>query len=463
MYFCLYKAGITDGEAMSLLDLAEAFSPKVENRSDKTVVIDLEGCERVAGSPDEAARRLHRLAEEQGLKIAIGVASNPDAAIHAAKGFTGITLIPESKEAEHLSGLSIEVLSPDLVGVDETKAEEIRETLFIWGIKTFGDLAALPAEGLSERLGPEGVKLQMLARGATRRPLVVWQRVVRFERTMQFEHPVDRVDQLLFAVNVVLGKLCEDLSLRGFATNELRIQFKLEDRTFHERVMTLPIPMRDRSVFSKLILLDVDAHPPEKAVTGLLIEAMPAKSRIVRRGLFVPLMPEPDKLEVTLARLEKLVGAQQAGAAELLDTHRPDAIRVRHFNLFKSSGRGKAGANREVNHKDVAGQMGFRQFRPALPARVQSVKGRPVRVTAVSRKGAALRRKPVIDGKVVRVAGPWRTEGDWWTEEAWSRDEWDVAIGDSDKRVSESKRGGCLCRIYKDLKSGRWFIEGAFD
>src|SRR2546429_6987718 len=44
---------------------------------------------------------------------------------------------------------------------------------------------------------------------------------------------------------------------------------------------------------------------------------------------------------------------------------------------------------------------------------------------------------PGIQGKVLAFAGPWRTSGGWWTADAWSRDEWDIALSD-----------GALYRIY---------------
>jgi len=56
----------------------------------------------------------------------------------------------------------------------------------------------------------------------------------------------------------------------------------------------------------------------------------------------------------------------------------------------------------------------------------------------------------------MRAAGPWRTTGDWWAEDAWARDEWDVSIG-----ISTSEQG--LYRIYKDLQTGAWFVEGMYD
>jgi protein ImuB len=44
-----------------------------------------------------------------------------------------------------------------------------------------------------------------------------------------------------------------------------------------------------------------------------------------------------------------------------------------------------------------------------------------------------------VYGKVVNLAGPWRTSGDWWRDDSWSREEWDVALdsGKIDKRFIE--------------------------
>jgi hypothetical protein len=42
------------------------------------------------------------------------------------------------------------------------------------------------------------------------------------------------------------------------------------------------------------------------------IEAEPVKPRAAQTGLFIPLAPEPEKLEITLARLAKLVGPEMS-------------------------------------------------------------------------------------------------------------------------------------------------------
>ena len=50
-----------------------------------------------------------------------------------------------------------------------------------------------------------------------------------------------------------------------------------------------------------------------------------------------------------------------------------------------------------------------------------------------------------IRGKVIDLAGPWRTSGDWWTADPWQRDEWDIALSD-----------GALYRLYCDPAAGSW-------
>src|ERR1044071_708686 len=64
---------------------------------------------------------------------------------------------------------------------------------------------------------------------------------------------------------------------------------------------------------------------------------MPAKPRVVQNGLFVPLSPEPGKLELTLARVKAVVGEENVGAAEITDTQRPDAFEIKKFGVVNGN------------------------------------------------------------------------------------------------------------------------------
>ena len=101
--------------------------------------------------------------------------------------------------------------------------------------------------------------------------------------------------------------------------------------------------------------------------------------------------------------------------------------------------------------------LGFRMFRPPLRAMVDASRGYPQQVSAWGPNRS-------VYGKVVRFAGPWRKTGDWWRDDSWARDEWDVAVEQSGVAISE--RAGAaqvLYRIYRELRSGAWFVEGSYD
>jgi protein ImuB len=185
------------------------------------------------------------------------------------------------------------------------------------------------------------------------------------------------------------------------------------------------------------------------------------KPRVVQNGLFIPLAPEPEKLELTLARLIKLLGPERVGSPELIDTHRPDAFRIKRFVLRGSINQRNRGARRARNPKSAIRTpkcfLAFRVFRPPLRALVEAAKGYPTQISAWSADRS-------VHGSIVRMAGPWRTTGDWWRANYWARDEWDVAV------ESRSAKGGpttvplqVLYRIYREVPNGSWFVEGIYD
>jgi|YNPBryBLVA2012_1023415.scaffolds.fasta_scaffold00093_2 protein ImuB len=425
MFACLHVPGLPASEQILLLECAAGFSPKVEPTAPDAVTLALEGLERLFGSPPKLAREMARRAADLGWEARVAVASNPDAALAAARGLPGVTVIPAGREAEILAPLPVAVLEP---------APEIAETLARWGIRRLGELAALPQRGLAERLGSEGVRLQERARGAAVRALAPVIAPEALEERLELEHPAALLEPLLFLLARLLEQLCRRLQARALAALELRLQLDLEEGGEHLRVYRLPVPMRAPGAFLKLLRLDLEAHPPRAAVRALRLAAGAAAPRSVQHGLFVPRAPEPEKLELTLARLAALVGEDRVGAPELLDTHRPDAFRLKRFTASEPcrlpGGRGARGV-----------PLALRRFRPPLPARVEAPEGRPRLVLAQG-----------VHGRVVEVAGPWRVSGEWWRAEGYRREEFDVALSD-----------GGLYRIYRDGIRGGWFVEGSYD
>lgn len=468
MFACIYSRAVTKWpenivKPSLLTDLAFSFSPLIEQTSDDTVVLDVSGQDLLFGYAEvpvqktaadclsrNIADEIAQRATRSNLKINVALAANPDTAIHAARSFKGITVIPVNEEDLRLQALSIKRLDYSLAQIDARRAGEIQETFALWGIRTFGDLARLPLAGIAERLGQDGVRLQKLAQGKTERRLNLVRPPIGFASSLELEHPVCEMEPLSFILSRLLNQLCANLHEYALATNELKIKLKLQDATQHQRTITLPVPMRNPKTLLRLLLLDIEARPPQAPVVVVTIIAEPVKPRGSQTGLFMPLTPEPEKLEVTLARLAKLVGADNVGSPEILDTHRPDSFRMNKFSLPVTR---KSRSNPQFAIGNSQPVMGYRMFRPAWRAQVQTKRGKPARLNASSEQSAGK-----VRGVVICAAGPWRASGDWWRQDVWARDEWDVAVIDPSSPEHE-----VLCRVYRDLATEQWFVAGIYD
>jgi protein ImuB len=426
MFACLHGSG-------NLAAVAGDFSPLVEMTAPDTVAFDVAGLDRLFGAAQALAAAIARRAAETGVQASIALAANPDAAICAARGFPGVSIVPQGDEAKFLAKLPVTLLRP---------SDTLRETLERWGIHRFRELAALPPLGIAERLGAEGLQLRALARGEAERKLVPTEEAARFEDEIELEYPVELLEPLEFLLARLLNGLTTRLATRGLATNELRLRLHLETRAVHERTLRLPVASVDQRSFLKLLRLDLAAHPPAAPIERIELGVNPVKPQAAQGGLFVPAAPEPVKLELTLARIQAIVGEGRAGCPELLDTHRPDAFRLKTGGLTSLS-QGAAFAPRGQCCLSPAPSspylFAFRMYRPPRMACVTLASGQPSFLAAEN-----------IRGRILERAGPWRTSGDWWTGEAWSRDEWDIALSD-----------GALYRIYCELRG--WFVEGSYD
>jgi protein ImuB len=438
----------------ALLDCAWTISPRVEDGTKReghgfsdTAVLDLAGCEKLFGSPEKIAQDLKRVASEVGFETNVSVAVSPLAAVCAAQGFAGVTVIPVGEESVRIGNLSLEALRIPF---------EFVETLKRWGIRTCAEFAALPEIAIVERLGQEGLRWWRLARGADDQPLIAKEFPSNFEEHLDLDSPVDLLEPLLFVLNRLLEQLCTRLRMHILAIGEIKVTLSLErndsrnkEPLFHIRTLRLPVPARDSKLLLKLLRLDLERHSPSLPVTAVRILTVPLKARSQQLGLFLPLAPDPERLEITLARIQNTVGESRVGAPVLLDTHSPNSFQQKRFVLPEMK------EKRPITEKQTTAAM--RIFRPPIAATVEFQEGKP---TFLGCEGSRRR--------ILAFAGPWRTKGAWWSETAWARDEWDVEVRTLRPKVQsegsrESEEGTALYRVYKDLRAKRWFVEGIYD
>jgi protein ImuB len=478
----------------ALLDASHSFTPRVEDTAPGVALLDLSGLERLYGAPARMAAELKARVSAVGLEANIAIAGNPDAAMHAARGFDGITVIPVGRELQRLGVLPIQILldgfeisSPKVTSgkASDVSAKKLREqmldTLERWGVRDFRTLALLPEHALASRLGQAGTQLRRLARGESMRPLSLCEPRLQFEEAMELEVAVENIESLGFLLNRLLEQLCARLEARALAAQELRLRLQLEPRvtdeadttveelagaeshtvvhgTFFERSLRLPVAMRDPKIFLKLLQLDLAAHPPGAPVTKLWLWVQPSRPRTAQRGLFLPISPEPEKLEITLARINAIVGERRAGIARLLDTHRPDSFGLERFATIDNTN------TLTLSETDEHPPLAMRIIRPAYQLNVQVADGKPVWLASEGSRGD---RKP-LQGQIDWLAGPWRSSGDWWTDTkgeqsgAWDREEWDVALG-TPAATNGDERHAAIYRIYRDLGTGQWFADASYD
>jgi protein ImuB len=462
----------------ALLDMNWSISPRVEDTAPDTIVLDLTGLHSFFGADANIAKELARRASQLGLNINIGISANIEAAIRVARGFSGITLVPSGEEFQSLASLPVSVLSPSV---------EIMESLDRWGVRTCADLAALPAPGLSERLGQEGVHLRELARGSTKRSLVLAEPKTCFAEEIELDDAVEDLEPLAFLLGRLLDQLCARLQAHALAAAAIHLRFDLGDAfekdlpvsaktstaeiapKSYERDLRLPAPMRDSKMLLKLLRLQLQKDPPQASIRKISIAAEPARRRATQRDFSRPNSIDPEKLELTIARLGNLVGSSNVGAPQVMDTHRSGAFRMSRFSPANevSQRRRKTGnvaatqihENQFAKDKTTADRttVALRIFRPEWLAKIDVCEGRPIQICF---RG--------LRGKITAASGPWRSSGDWWREDAWRHEEWDIHIrfhSDASRmnRDDPGKIYDGLYRIYYDHARRNWYVRGRYD
>lgn len=431
------------------LESAAQFSPRMEEAGEGTacaLVLDIAGTGRLFGPPEQLAGRLRAALLAAGFRASIAVSANFDTARMKAAATRGIGVIPAGEEAATLAPLPLSAL-----GLDAGHAE----TFALWGIRTLGELAALPESDLVARLGPQAQRWRALASGAAEHTLQPIEPEFALEEFCAFETPVEQLDALLFMGARMIDCVAARAATRALLLARLTVRMKLEDGTTHERTLRPALPTADRKFLLKLLQLEMDAHPPQAAVLALTLAAEAGQSSMVQLGLFAPQTPEPSRLDVTLARLKALVGEGRVGVPVLEDSHRPESFRIEDFSVAPLSEpttrmphlrRGSVLAPKVGDHDSSTPnpRMALRRVRPPAPVHMTFHDGRP----------AAFRERE-NRFEIDAAYGPWRASGCWWAD-AWDTEEWDVL-------ATRADGAAIACLLTCDRARNVWKLEAYYD
>ena len=442
--------------ADALLDAAQSFSPIVEDgnspaRSWGRGYLDLAGLSGLYGAENDMATEMARRVREVGMEAEIGIASNKDIAYLAAR-CGGVRVIDAGRETEFLKWVPLELLGLE---------PEVELQLERLGICRLGDLSRLDQRELGSRMGAGVVEIIRLVRGQSAGPLVARRAGEIFIEKTELEYTIELLEPLGFILRGMLERLTARLKLRGLVCGDLTLSLELAGRGRDERKVSVAAATNEVRSLLTLLLLDLEKTPPPQGVEALQLSAQARVPRPAQDDMFLPPAPAPERLQTTLARLAALCGPEHVGTLLPANSHRPDAIERVDFAPPPPHPGPQPECNGQVNR---IVRIVLRALRPPREVEVMSSRGIPEFV-----------RGPELCARVISIAGPWRRQGEWWKSAldseprsgngkgaagaarcalpgGFAHDYYEMALDD-----------GGVYRVYRDLRSDRWFVDGIYD
>lgn len=199
--------------------------------------------------PGEAIARAiqERIASELLLTASVGVGPNKLVA-KIASGLNkpaGLTVIPEGEVEARLSPMPVTVLW----GVGPKTARRLQEA---FGVKTVGEMAAIPEGRLQEAYGPRlGAHLHRISRGIDESPVQTeWEpRSVSREHTFQVD--LRRPEAMREAVASLAGRVAGDLREQGYRAATITLKVRFATFVTVSRSCTLTVATDDRAAIAE--------------------------------------------------------------------------------------------------------------------------------------------------------------------------------------------------------------------
>lgn len=405
-----------------MLDALDAVSPLVDDVRPGLAFLDMHG---IAGDAPMWIAQTHRtlLRFECALRTAVGANKIAAwAALHVADG----SLCAPGAEGELLAPLPLSLLE-----IDPATIERLR----LLGIERIGDLARLPHGPFVRRFGAAAASWHELARGIDRRPFVPRGHAVAIEASIFGEGRAADETQVFFALRMLLARICDDLERCGKRAGALRLAIELEDA----EACTLDVPLatptaHERTMFD-MLRAKLEGMTFAAAIVGLRSQALQLEEGGEAQALFCADDLDPQRVAVTIARLEAALGAGIV-RAQTRDAH----LLEERFTYEPFEPPPRAMLEKNQTQSELVPQLRLLEVRE-VPVLLRG--GEPA----------------VVDRQAVsQCVGPWRVAERAYTPvpsgaegaSPLSRDEYDVVL-----------ENGTFARIYR--QGSHWYLRGVYE
>jgi protein ImuB len=354
------------------------------------------------------------------------------------QGHTGVRprIVPPGTDAAYLAPFPV-----TLLGLDDDLAATLRSL----GLVTVGQLAALDADEVEARFGPEGLAAHRLARGLDSRGPTTPRDDTLPAVAIELGGPVATAEPLLFVLRGALAALGETLHTRGLAAREIALALELDDGTTAVRPVRPARPTSHPDALFDHCRLALETWQLPEPATALHLSAVVTVPASGEQGdLLAPRWADPAALAAAFERIRGSEGADAVAVPEPRDGHLP-ADQGAWAEATDARMHGRTDAQRHGGGGDLAAALRI------LPAPA------PIHVR-LGRSGLAAFRHGDAWHDVAEWCGPERLAPRWWRRDAGLGE----PAGPRDYYTARTA-DGALWLLYRGQTEDRWYLEGWLD
>jgi len=415
-----------DAALERLATLLRTFSPDVEPARAEPGVFwaNLAGLELLHATRIEWARAVRAALARAGFESAVTTGSRRFSTYAIAKALHGSrVLVLEEPAAEDALARRVSLAR---LALDPGARDELARL----GVRTVGELVALPRESVLLRFGPELERLHALASGAASAPLAAEAVVLAPRAQVELDFPLENLDALLLCAEDLARPLFAELAERGQAARELALRLVLENgRTLDECAQPAEPALRWEA-FERLLRLRLERTRLERGAVRVEVELAGVRATSEQLRLFAAHSGrDPRAAEAAFAALRAAFGEDAVVGARVRGAHLPEArFAWEPLAAPLAPPRASADAPLALVRRMLAANV-------QLPARSRH-----------EEDGWMLR--GVAHGAVARLVGPYLLAGGWWGREV-----------EREYHFAEMQSGEVVW-IYFDRRRRRWFLQG---
>lgn len=438
---CLPEEPDQDREALRQLAWdCELFSPVVgieEWEPPESLILDITGCARHFGGEQKLAETLQTRLQQQGFHTRIGVTETFGGAwamTHYGPQGHAICIVPDGELESQLRSLPASALR-----LTSDTLDRLRQV----GLRTVGQLLALPRSSLPARFGPELLLRIDQALGTAPELITPERRPEILRETWETEEPFSDPSLLERLAGDLLDRMLSTLQDRRFGIRRLVWELEEEERKITTRSLELLQPSMDRSHLLMLLSLQWESLTLTAGIQRISLKAEQIEPLTVRRQTLWELETgeSSPSVRTLIETLSNRLGRDAVLRPYLRSDPQPEHAfgyeplveTVRKVDRLRLT----AGKTQPV----LTRPLWLKRDVPAVEVTVEHRRGPPVQIDWQRRQWT-----------VRHTWGPERITTGWWRSQMVRRDYFQVEIED-----------GRRLWLFRDLATEKWFLHACFD